>query len=657
MTGKNKNPALTRRGILGGITATSVAPLIGKAQAAEPAAGAAPAAAAPTPPSHQAAQRETAPIAAGHAVEGAGRPVSDYMVDVIRSLKIDYITTNPASSLRGLHESLINYGGNRAPELLTVPHEEIGVAIAHGYFKACGKPMATMVHGAVGVQHAAMGVYNAWCDRVPVVILSGNDLDAAERAPGVPTVHAAQDGNALLRDFTKWDDTPVSAPHFGQSLVRAYKLSMTPPYEPVVLSVDGGLQESFLESGAHAPIPQYFAASPPQGDGNAVREAARWLVAAERPVIVVDRAARTPAGVGLLVQLAEALNAPVIDLRSRMNFPNTHFLNQSASRGELIARADVIIGMELNDFWGVVNSFVDNQDKLQQRAAKKDVKLISITSADYYLKSNYQDFQRFQPVDLPIAGDAEATLPALIEAVRQALTPAASGLVAARAEPLRQAFRTSATRLKAAMAPGWNASPISVQRLSTEVLLSIAGTEWSFLGMDSNQSFWPSRSWPMEKHHHHLGNSGGYGIGYALPAAVGAALGNKTQGRITVAILGDGDIMFTPSAFWSAANLKVPLLMVVHNNGAYHQEAMHVRRMGNLRGRPTATHADRGDYAPIGTSLMNPSVNFSRLASAMGVWSEGPVSDPAKLAAVLKRAVDVVKSGAPALVDVLTQPR
>ena len=656
MTGKSKQPAaLSRRGILGGITATSVvAPLVGQAQSSPPPA-AAPAPAAP--PGHTAVQRETAPIAAGHAVEAAGRPASDYMVDVIRSLGITYITTNPASSLRGLHESLINYGGNRAPELLTVPHEEIGVAMAHGYFKACGRPMATMVHGAVGVQHAAMGVYNAWCDRVPVVLLSGNDLDAAERAPGVPTVHAAQDGNALLRDFTKWDDAPVSAPHFGQSLVRAYKLAMTPPYEPVVLSLDGGLQESFLHGGEPVPIPRYVPASPPQGDGNAVREAARWLVAAERPVIVVDRAARTPAGVALLVQLAEALNAPVIDLRSRMNFPNTHFLNHSARRGELVARADVVLGLELNDFWGVVNAFVDNQDKLQERVARKDVKLISITAADYYLKSNYQDFQRFQPVDLPIAGDAEATLPALIEAVRQAATLADASRIAARAEPLRQASRTAADRLKSAMAPGWNASPISVPRLSTEVLLAIQGTDWSFLGMDSNQSFWPSRSWPMEKYHHHLGNSGGYGIGYALPAAVGAALGNRDQGRITVAILGDGDILFTPSAFWCAANLKVPLLMVVHNNGAYHQEAMHVRRMGNLRGRPTATHADRGDYAPVGTSIMNPSVSFSQLARSMGVWAEGPVSDPGKLAAVLKRAMDVVKSGAPALVDVLTQPR
>ncbi len=579
------------------------------------------------------------------------------MVDVLRTLQIEYVTANPSSSLRGLHESIINYGGNRAPQLLTVSHEEIGVAMAHGYYKACGRPMATMLHAAVGTQHAAMAVYNAWCDHVPVLVISGNEADASHRPPGVPTVHAVQDGNALLRDFTKWDDAPVSAAHAGQSLVRAYKLAMTPPCEPVALSLDAGLQESLLGE-THPPvIPRYTATAPPQGEMNAVREAARWLAAAERPVIVADRAARTPAGIQRLIELAETLNAPVIDLRSRMNFPNTHFLNQSARRTELLSQADVILGLELNDFWGVVNAFVDNREKLQERVAGEQVKLVSIGCGDFYLKSNYQDFQRFQPVDLPIAGDAEATLPALTEAVRQALTAADRTGAPARAEPLRSAHRASAARLKTAASQGWDAVPISVPRLTTELFLAVRDTDWSFLGMDSGQSFWPSRSWPIERHYHHLGNSGGYGLGYSLPAAVGAALANRKEGRLTVAIVGDGDLLYTPSALWSAANLKLPMVIVVHNNRAYHQEAMHLRRIANLRGRPVLTRAEQGDFAPVGTSTMSPEVDFAKLASSMGVWSTGPVQDPARLAAALKAAVDVAKSGAPALVDVVTQPR
>lgn len=653
MNDHHGKPTLDRRSLLGGLAAGSALPFVGTARAAEPPRPAA----SPQPPGQRATQAETAPVAAGHASPASGRPTSDFMVDVIRSLKIDFVTSNPSSSLRGLHESIINYGQNRAPELLTVAHEEIGVAMAHGYFKACGQPMATMVHGAVGTQHAAMAVYNAWCDRVPVVVISGNESDASHRPPGVPTVHAVQDGNGLLRDFVKWDDAPVSPAHFGQSMVRAYKLMMTPPYEPVALAVDAGLQESFIDAAHPAVVPRYSPTNPPQGDVVALREAARWLVDAERPVIVVDRTARTPAGIDLLIALAEALNAPVIDLRGRMNFPNTHYLNQSARRAELLAEADVILGMELNDFWGIVNAYVDNKEKQQRRVAKTTVKLINISCSEFYLKSNYQDFQRFQPVDLSIAGDAQATLPSLIESVKQAMTPAAQTRVAARAEPMRAAHRANIGRMKMAASQGWNATPISVARMCTEVSLAITGTDWCFLGMDSNQSFWPSRYWPMEKHHHHLGNSGGYGLGYSLPAAVGAALANKKLGRITVAIIGDGDMLYTPGALWSAAGLELPLLIVVHNNRAYHQETMHLRRMSNFRSRRPTDNAAKGDFEPVGTSIMSPNVDFAKLAQSMGVWSTGPIGEPNLLAGALKRAMDVVKSGAPALVDVLTQPR
>jgi thiamine pyrophosphate-dependent acetolactate synthase large subunit-like protein len=205
-----------------------------------------------------------------------------------------------------------------------------------------------------------MAIYNAWCDRVPVLVIGGNDLDAARRPPGVPTIHSAQDINALVRDFTKWDDTPVSAQHFAQSFVRMYKIATTPPYGPVMMSLDAGVQQAPLrDEGTKLYIPRFVPSSPPQGDSGAVKEAARLLARAERPVIVVDRAARTPNGITLLVELAEILQAPVVDLGGRMNFPRSHYLSQPTGT---IAQADVIIGMELSDFWGVVNSFIDNGD-------------------------------------------------------------------------------------------------------------------------------------------------------------------------------------------------------------------------------------------------------------------------------------------------------
>src|SRR6202043_2598847 len=147
---------------------------------------------------------------------------------------------------------------------------------------------------------------------ISVIVMGGTDLDASRRAPGVPTTHSAQDINALVRDFTKWDDTPVSLQHFSQSFVRAYKIAMTPPYGPVAISLDAGLQqEPIKENGEKLYIPRYVPTSPPQGDSGAVKEAARLLANAQNPVIVVDRAARSENGMRLIVQLAEVLQAGV----------------------------------------------------------------------------------------------------------------------------------------------------------------------------------------------------------------------------------------------------------------------------------------------------------------------------------------------------------
>jgi thiamine pyrophosphate-dependent acetolactate synthase large subunit-like protein len=584
---------------------------------------------------------------------GNGPVGSDFMVDVIKSLDIEYLPSNPASSFRALHESLINYGGNKKPEFLTCTHEESAVGMAHGYFKASGKPLLTLCHGTVGLQHAAMAIYNAWCDRVPVIVVGGNDLDAAHRPPGVPTFHSAQDINALVRDFTKWDDTPVSLQHYAQSFVRAYKIAMTPPYAPVAISLDAGLQESTIhENGESLYIPRYVPTSPPQGDSGAVREAARLLASAERPVIVADRLARTPNGIKLLVELAELLQAPVVDQGSRMNFPKTHHLHRPAA---VIGQADVILGLELADYWATVNAFIDNGEHghgLQESRIKPGTKLISINASELITKANYQDFQRFQVVDVQMAADAEATLPALIEAVKaQNLNNEA---IAKRGEAFRKAKAEARDRTRAAAAIGWDAVPISTARLTAELWPHIKDLDWSMVGSDRQMSNWASRLWPMEKHYHHLGGPGGYGVGYNLPAAIGAALANRSLGRFSVNLQTDGDFMYAPGVLWTAAHHQIPVLTVMHNNRGYHQEVMHVQRLSNRRNRVASLG---NDFGPIGTRIENPDIDYAKLAASMGWWSAGPITDPAELGPTFKRAVEVVKSGQPALVDVVTQPR
>jgi acetolactate synthase I/II/III large subunit len=660
MARKDPRPQVNRRNFLAGVAvasaATAVSPSPDIAHAAAPATSpTGPGRAMPSalrPSAHVAAVETATPPALPRAQAPDG---SDFMVDVIKTLNIDYLPSNPASSFRGLHESLINYGKNTKPEFLTCTHEESAVAMGHGYFKIAGKPLLTLCHGTVGLQHASMAIYNAWCDRVPVIVVGGNDLDASKRPPGVPTFHSAQDINAMVRDYTKWDDTPVSLQHFAQSMVRAYKIAMTPPYGPVAISLDAGLQQEPNHSnGERLYIPRMVPTSPPAGDYGAVREAARMLANAERPVIVVDRAARTPNGIKLLVELAETLQAPVVDQAGRMNFPKTHHLSRPPT---VIGQADVIIGMELSDYWATVDAWIDNGEHghgIQESRIKQGTKLISINSVDLNTKANYQDFQRFQVVDVQMAADAEATLPALIEAVKAAIPAGAKAAIEKRGEALRKAKQEGRERTLATAAIAWDASPISTARLTMELWAHIKDLDWSFVGSDRQMSNWASRLWPMEKHYHHLGGPGGYGVGYSLPASVGAALANRGTGRFSVAFQTDGDFMYAPGVLWTAAHHQIPLLSVMHNNRGYHQEVMHVQRLSNRRNRVASLGKTIG---PIGTSIEAPDVDYAKMAASMGWWSAGPIKDPSELAPTLKRAVEVVKSGQPALVDVWTQPR
>jgi len=654
---KGSGLKVDRRKFLAGVAvagaAGAVAPQAANAAAA---AGATPARLpSALPPTAQTVAAETGAVLDTARVPG--KPGSDYMVDVIKTLDIKYVPANCASSYRAIHESLIDYGGNKMPEFLTCMHEESAVGMAQGYFKIAGKPLMTLVHGTVGLQHATMGIYNAWCDRVPVIIMGGNDLDAAHRPPGVPTFHSAQDINALVRDFTKWDDTPVSLQHFGQSFVRAYKIAMTPPYGPVMISLDAGLQqEPVKEHGPALYIPRYVAESPPAGDPNAVREAAKLLANAQNPVIVVDRSARTPNGVRLLVQLAELLQAKVIDQQNRMNFPTTHYLNAQPGA---VSGADVIIGLELSDYWATVNAYTDNgeNDGVGANATriKPDTKLISISSVDLLTKANYQDFQRFQTIDVAMAGDAETTLPSLIEAIKSEIPNDRKAAIDKRGEAARKAFADYQARTRQAAAIAWDTSPISTARLSMEIYGAIKDLDWSLVASEGNVSNWPNRLWPMEKHHQWIGRSGGYGVGYGAPASVGAALANRDiGGRFSVSIQSDGDLMYAPGVLWTAARHKIPLLAVMHNNRGYHQELMHVQRLSTFRDRVANIGNDLG---PIGTSIMNPDIEYHKLAESMGWWAKGPIKDPALLGPAIKEAVEVVKSGQPALVNVWTQPR
>jgi acetolactate synthase I/II/III large subunit len=534
----------------------------------------------------------------------------DFMVDVLKTLNIDYCAINPASSFRGIQEAIINYGKNTKPELITCPHEEIAVSMAQGYAKMDGRPMAVLAHGTVGLQHATMGLYNAFCDRVPVYVLIGNIVDAEKRMPGVEWAHSAIDPAALVRDFVKWDDQPASLQHFAESAVRAYKIATTPPMAP---------------------------------------EAARLLVKAENPVILCDRVVRTAAGLDRLLELAETLQCAVIDLGGRMNFPSRHPLNQSFRRPAVIGQADVIFGIELNDYYGAVHGFSDRIIRHSSPMFRPNVRTMSLGVRDLYTKANYQEFQRYADVDLAITGDGEATLPALVEAVKRRVDAGRAAVYEARGKALAAAHLALVGAAKSEATIGWDASPITTARLCAELWAQIRHEDWSLVG-NGIRMLWPQRLWDFDASYRWNGFSGGAGVGYNAPASAGAALANKKHGRLSVSIQGDGDMMFAPGSLWTAAHHHIPILYVMHNNRAYHQEYMYVQAMANR-------HARGINNAHIGTTLTDPNIDFATVAKGFGVYGQGPITDPKDLGPALERAIAVVKRGEPALVDVVTEPR
>jgi thiamine pyrophosphate-dependent acetolactate synthase large subunit-like protein len=421
----------------------------------------------------------------------------------------------------------------------------------------------------------------------------------------------------------------------------------------VFIVADTKLQEDPLEAREQRKlrIPRLAMPSHAAGDANAVREAAKMLVAAEAPVIIADRYARSQAAMDDLVRLAELLQAPVIDNRSRMNMPNTHYLCQSERAGTLIAQADCILSLEPVDLFGQLNGLRDQLERTDIPRVKNGVKVISISTHDFLVHSNYQDFQRYVGADINIAADAQTTLPSLIEAVRREAASGGKSANEIRGEKLRQAFRASVDRARGEAALGWDATPISTARLYMELWALLQNEDWALVTDSDFSSRWPHRLWPMEKHYRFIGGSGGYGVGYQPVAALGAALAHRDAGgRVVVNVTGDGEFNMAPHTLWTAAHHGIPYLTIIHNNRAYHQEVMHVQRMANRHNRDIRS-------APIGTTIDNPNIDYAGIAQAYGAVGIGPIEDPGDLAEAFRKGIAAVKEGRPALIDVVMQPR
>ncbi len=572
---------------------------------------------------------------------------SDVIVDLIKAHDFPYAAINPGSSFRGLHDSLVNYGGN-VPEMLLCPHEEIAVQIAHGYAKASGKPMLAIVHDVVGLLHSTMAVYYAYIDRAPVFLIGATGpLDEAERRPMIDWIHTANVQGQAVRSYTKWDYQPASIDGIVDSFARAYGIMMTEPTGPVYLCYDAGLQEKPLSAQpALTAIGGQRVPTRVAADAQALAAAADLLVAAENPVLLAEYSGARPGNFAAHVELAETLAAGFVDVGSRLNFPSRHPLNMSLIDGAF-SGADVIAGLDVRD-WERLTSKLDRTTRLTTSLVPEDCRWIDIGFGDLEISAWSMDYQRFRRADLRILGDTAQAVPALAALCRQriAANPAIQRRIAARFERLSATHATARRRWTTQVREHWDDMPISLPRLASELWAVIENEDWVLTSNTLRD--WTRRLWDFDAPYRHPGKS--LGTATQIGISLGVALAHRGTDRLVVAIEPDGDLMFDPGALWVAAKSKIPMLIVMFNNRAYYNDWEHQLLMARLRATPESR-------AHIGMDLFGPEPDFAMLARSMGCVGIGPIEKPDELADALSKAIAEVKAGKPVVVDVVTAKR
>ncbi len=580
-------------------------------------------------------------------VPAAQRWGSDVIVDLVHHYKLPYAALNPGASYRGLHDSIVNYGQNY-PNMMLCQHEETAVQIAHGYAKASGKPMIAILHNLVGLLHANMAVYYAYIDRVPIFIMGATGpMDETKRRPRIDWTHTANVQGQAVRDYTKWDYQPTVVDGVPESFARAYGVMMTEPRGPIYMCYDAWLQEAPLDhevamppAGA-MPVPTRLA-----GDPAGIEKAAEMLVKAERPVIMAEFAGRDPDAFHALVELAETLGAPVFDINSRLNFPGCHPLNLSMVK-DVFRDADLILCLDVRDWEKPTTELISTTRELSS-LVPANARWIDIGFGDLELSSWAMDYQRLLHADLRVMADTTLAIPALTKEVRKHVesNPKLAKSISERFEKTAGLHRAARAKWAEEARKDWDASPLTSARLASEVWEVIRHEDWVLTA--GTLEDWTRKLWDFDKPYRHPGKS--LGTATQIGISLGVALAHRDAGRLVVDIQPDGDLMFDAGALWVAAKHKIPMLIVMYNNRAYYNDWEHQIRMAKQRG----TALDR---AHIGMDLDGPAPDFASMARSMGWYAEGPIERGEDVGPALKRAIERVKAGQPALLDTITQKR
>jgi thiamine pyrophosphate-dependent acetolactate synthase large subunit-like protein len=572
------------------------------------------------------------PNQAGSNAPGFG---SDVVAETLRDLDIPYIALNPGASYRGLHDSLVNYLGNAAPQMLLCLHEEAAIAIAHGYAKVTGRAMAAAVHSNVGLMHGTMAIFNAWCDRMPIIILGATGpVDAVKRRPWIDWIHTARDQGALVRHYTKWDDQPASPGAAREGILRGWWLANAAPQGPVYINLDAEMQEAKLAEplapvDIHRFIPPVVAGPAPE----LVRKLADMLASAKHPLILAGRVSRNLEAWKARVALAEAVGARVgTNLKVGAAFPTDHPLHVSPPAAfvndELVAaikQADVIVSLDWVDLAG---TFKSAGTPAQPWPTAKVIQV----SLDQNIHNGWSmDHQGLPPVDLFVAADPDATVTALVEAL-----PKGS------AAPKKPALSVVEPAKKQKAAD----TEIAVEDLALNLLAAVGQREVALTHVSLS---WHGAWWHFRGPLDYLGSDGGGGVGGGPGITVGAALALKGSGRLPIGVCGDGDFLMGCTALWTAVHYRIPLLIVVANNRSFYNDEVHQERVAVMRNRPV-------ENKWIGQRMGDPEIDLAQMARAQGAQGFGPVTSVDDLPAIFAKAIAAVEAGGVAVVDVRVKP-
>jgi thiamine pyrophosphate-dependent acetolactate synthase large subunit-like protein len=563
---------------------------------------------------------------------------SDAIAELLRALEIPYIALTPGASFRGLHDSLVNHLGNTRPELLLCVHEETAVALAHGYARVTGRPLAVALHANVGLMHATMAIFNAWCDRIPILLLGAvGPIDAAQRRPWVDWIHTSRDLGALVRGYTKWDDLPGSVTAALESIVRAYRIATTPPQAPVYVCLDAALQEQSLPAPLPLPSLERFpAATTGTAPQEIVREAARLLESAKRPLLMIGRGTSDVGHFERRVALAERLGAIALtDIKTGASFPTQHPLHPffpslyvSGAATQAVRDADVILSLDWIDLGGTL---------LQACGGEQPRGKVIHCSVDQYVHNGWNmDYQALPATDLSILTPPDAFVAALLATLgARAAKPAKSWFV----KPSEAASSTNEARAPAS-------DRLALEELARVTTDTLAPHRPSYLRLPLG---WPGEYCRFAHPQDYIGFDGGGGIGSGPGMAIGAALALRGGDRLPVAVLGDGDYLMGLTALWTGVRYRVPVLIIVANNESFFNDELHQERMARLRGRPVENRW-------IGMRMSDPAFDLAMLARGQGAIGYGPVRSAEELGATIGKAVADVRAGAVAVIDVRVLP-